>query len=576
MTRMELSRDTSETPPGAEPVAILLLERSAGSLALVSQALPGINVHALPIADTALAPDLISREKISVAFCDQDYADPVAGRFRQQLLRVHPTLAIVQVVAAGELNTVLDVFRQGVSDVLIAPLTPAEVCHAFARVQDRAWARRDARHLQLTARTALDELVLLKSISATTSSMADLDKLLARLTTLIQEALKVEIVSLMLADDEGNLRIQAAAGLPDKVLGQTRPPEEYGVAGQVFASGQAILVDDLETDGRFAPQTFSERYRTHSLLSVPVSCHDKTFGVLNVNNKENGETFAGSDLELLQSIAHQAALAIENFRLIHRVVQQNRELAQAHGELLSFHRDRARFVSSLSHELKTPLTSVLGFADLILEMFDQLDRASMKDYLSSIHTEALQLETLLSGMLRFFSIDTDTEQWHWESLDFKRLVTDVCQRFSVVMAEKELDFKLTIAEDLWHVWGAADKVALLLDALFDNTVRYNRVGGTLRITVENCRENGTDHVKFLMTSQGQGFPREEVKAFLLPNQGDDVDVNNSGIVGIGLATCRAILHKLHGWVFLEESDGEETVLGFVLPTHPKAIRKGVM
>lgn len=573
---MERNRESFEKPAGVEPVAILLLERSADSLDLVRQALPGIRVHVLPMADMALVPDLISREKISVVFCDQDYADPAAGRFRQQLLRVHPGLAIIQVVAAGEMNTVLEVFRQGVTDVLMAPLSPAEVCHAFARVQDRAWARRDARHLQLSARTALDELVLLQSISATTSSMVDLDKLLERLTGLIQKSLKVEIVSLMLADDDGRLRIQAAAGLPEGVLNQTRAPEDYGVAGQVFTSGQAILVDDLETDGRFAPQKFSERYRTRSLLSVPISCHDKIFGVLNVNNKENSETFAGSDLELLQSIAHQAALAIENFRLVHRIMQQSRELEQAHQELLSFHRDRARFVSSLSHELKTPLTSVLGFSDLILEMFDQLDDASMKDYLRSIHTEAMQLETLLSGMLRLFSIDSDTEQWFWESLDFKHLVTEACQRFEVVMAEKELDFELAVAEDVWHIWGAADKVALLLDALFDNTVRYNRVGGTLRITVENCRENGVDHVRLLMTSQGQGFPREEVKAFLLPNQGEEMDVNNSGLVGIGLATCRAILHKLHGRVFLEGSDGEETSLGFVLPTHPRSIRKGVM
>ncbi len=571
-----MQKDLFENPTELGPVAILLLEQSAGSLGLIQQALPGVSVHILPMADVSLAPDLVSRERVSVVFCDQSGLEPSSDDSRQQLLRVHPGLAIVQVVADGAVNAALEAFRQGARDVLVAPLVPEDICHAFARVQNREWAQRDARQLHMATRTVLDELVLLKSISATASSAVDLDKLLVRLTALIQESLKVEIVSLMLADEDGELQIRAATGLPDKVLYQRRSPEKYGVAGQVFTSGEAVLVDDMETDGRFVLQTFSDRYRTRSLLSVPVTCHGKILGVLNVNNKEDGETFAGSDLELLQSIAHQAALAIENFRLVNRIVQQGAELEQMHEELLAFHRDRARFVSSLSHELKTPLTSVIGFADLMLELYEQLDPVKRKDYLRSIHSEAMQLETLVSGMLRLFSIDSDTEQWSWESLDFSCLVNDACQRFAVVMAEKELAFELVLPEEPWPVWGAADKVALLLDALLDNTVRYNRFGGTLRIEVENCDNNGEERVRFLMTSQGPGFPEEEIKAFLLQETADSSQVRHSGIVGISLATCRAILHKLRGRVYFETLDKETTTLGFLLPTRPRRMRKDAM
>ena len=72
-----------------------------------------------------------------------------------------------------------------------------------------------------------------------------------------------------------------------------------------------------------------DRYQTLSLLSVPIRCRDRVIGVLNVNNKRSGETFTAEDRNLLLTIAHQAALAIENFKLVTHLQIQARELEQA-------------------------------------------------------------------------------------------------------------------------------------------------------------------------------------------------------------------------------------------------------
>ncbi len=557
----------NENHLSAETISLLLLEQQVGSLDIIRQSLPGIPAHSLPAAEIHRAPDLVSRNKIEVAFCDLVEVEPGCFGFQKQLQRVHPDLAIVMVVASEDVALALNAFRNGAADVLIQPVTSTEVCQVLGRLQDRARSRKNAVGLQKSAQRTLDELVLLKSISDTTRGVGDLESLFGRVTSLIREALQVEIVSLMMTDDEGNLQICAAAGLPANVVDEVRIPRAEGVAGQVLASGEAVLIDDLAADGRFVPKEYAGRYRTGSLLSVPIACHGRVLGVLNVNNKVNGETFVGSDLELLQTIAHQTSLAIENFKLVDRLRWQSEELQRIHSDLLTFHNDRNRFVCSLSHELKTPLTTILGFADLMVEQFDQLEPAKLREFLEKIHGDAIRLDELLSGMLRLFSIDSGNEGWHWEELDLTTCIEDSCQKFEVAMAEMDLDLEISLPDELLPVWGDRDKVGLLLDALLDNAVKYNRCGGTIRISAENSSEDGHPQVYLSIANQGQAFPAEYTEDFLQRDRGElNSPKKNAGIVGISLTICRAILHQMGGRVFLEATSEEGTSFGVLLPT----------
>lgn len=178
------------------------------------------------------------------------------------------------------------------------------------------------------------------------------------------------------------------------------------MAGFVLASGEPVLIDNLASDGRFQLSEKAGRYRSGSLLSVPIRTQERVIGVLNVNNKHDRDSFSAADQELLAMIAHQAALAIENLKLVGCLRKQSRELEQTHADLLHLHLDRTRFVCNLSHELKTPLTSILGFADLLVNFFDRIDPRELRDYLGRIHAESLHLERLLKGMLRLFAIDS--------------------------------------------------------------------------------------------------------------------------------------------------------------------------
>ena len=553
----------------AELDALLLIEQSPGNLDPIRAMMPELRQVVLPFDQSEAAPDLISRERVGVVFCDQADADPRGMLLVQQVHRVHPHLPILLVVAAGANAAALEAFRHGAADVLFHPLVSGEIGRAIERVRDLRASQLALARQQQRAVRSLDDLVLLRTIGATTSSEENLQRLLERVVEAIQAALKVEIVSLMMGNDSGYLEIRAVRGMEPAIAAKVKIAPGEGVAGFVFASGEPVLIDDLASDGRFPLRGGPGRYRSGSLLSVPIRTQERVLGVLNVNNKRDGASFAAADQELLTMIAHQTALAIENLKLVGRLREQSQELEQAHSDLLRLHHDRTRFVCSLSHELKTPLTSILGFSDLLVNFFERFANQEIREYIGRIHTESLHLDRLITGMLRLFAIDSESENWRWEAVPLRPCLEEVLNRHSLAAAELDLNVEVALADDLEPLWADRDKLVLLLDALIDNAVKFNRAAGGIHLRAENREANGRPYVYLAIANDGRTVQPEQADLiFQQYSQLGDLDTDKPGGVGIGLATCRAILRKLQGWIFLEPVNREGTCLGMLIPARP--------
>lgn len=552
---------------------LLLLETSPGNLAEARLAWPAAEVFTRSLAETQGVADLISREKIQIVLSDLPGIDSVALDTLSQIRRVHPQLPLIAILTEEDFSLGLSAFRTGVDDVLVHPLDKDVLLAANRNLQSRGQAEAQLAHAQQEAKRSLDDLILLKAIGETTRSTEDLQKLLDRVVDLIQSALDVDIVSLMLVDEEHVLSIRSACGLPDDVRHKVAIVPGEGVSGYVLEHGEAVLIDDLSADGRFPPRDGVVRYRTGSLLSVPIQYQQRILGVLNVNNKRNGEAFTGIDQELLQTIAHQTALAIENMKLVGHLHEKNAELEQAHRSLMKQHQDRTRFVCNLSHELKTPLTSVLGFSDLLLNFFDQIETPKLREYIASIYSEGKHLEHLLTGMLRLFSLDSGSEHWDWQVVSLQETFRCVLDNHAMAIQEMNLDLQVDFPEELIPVRADRDKLELLFDALVDNAVKFNRRDGRLSVSAGTLTLHGQPTLYLKITNQGKTVPRENAEdIFQEYSQLGEIDTGKPSGVGVGLATCRAILRQMQGEIFLEPIDEEGTSIGVLLPTgvHPEA------
>ena len=157
--------------------------------------------------------------------------------------------------------------------------------------------------------------------------------------------LDCEVVSVLLIESDSTMRMIAARGLPDEIVDNTRVRVSEGIAGVVAATGESLLVKDVESDPRFQRPNH-ERYYTSSCISVPLIFQGRVRGVINVNNKRNQEEFVQADLRMLEAIASHAAVALAS---AHRFEEMQ---DRAQRDSLTNLANHGWFWSSLETELK--------------------------------------------------------------------------------------------------------------------------------------------------------------------------------------------------------------------------------
>ncbi|MBU2528016.1 HD domain-containing protein [bacterium] len=169
------------------------------------------------------------------------------------------------------------------------------------------------------------------------------------------DIMNTHIGSLMLFDDKAmKLKIVAARGLPPKVIKTTSLKPGEGIAGKVFQSRRPIFCEDIEFDERFKRKS-RVKYSSKSFVAVPLKVKGRVVGVLNVNNRKTREPFTAEGMKILTLIADEAAMTIENRRLLRSIEKAYMDtiatLAKMLDERMPSTRGHSRRVAELSSEL---------------------------------------------------------------------------------------------------------------------------------------------------------------------------------------------------------------------------------
>ena len=187
------------------------------------------------------------------------------------------------------------------------------------------------------------------------SSIYNLEELLDLIMRESEAAVEAEASSIALYDALDNmLHIEFASGEADEGVKHLTLAMGQGVLGEVAATGKTLRVDDARRDPRFDSSIDQQTgFVTKSILATPILRRDELLGVLEVINKKDGPSFTEEDSLMLEVVASQAAVAIENARLLEQIVQS---------EQLSV---IGRMAASIIHDLKQPMGVIRGFAELL-------------------------------------------------------------------------------------------------------------------------------------------------------------------------------------------------------------------
>ena len=217
---------------------------------------------------------------------------------------------------------------------------------------------------------------------------------------------------------------------------------------------------------------------------------------------------------------------------------------------------RNTFLSSVSHDLRSPLAVVAGAASTLLEKDASLDRSARLELLHTIHEEADRLERIIRNVLNLTRLDSGAITVHKEWQPLEEIIGVVLNRFSDRLRERSLE--LEIPPDLPLIPFDTLLMEQVLSNLVENALRHTPAGTPLEIRVTPQKSA----VMIAIADRGPGIPGQEEEAiFKKFIRGTNTQMG----AGIGLAICRAIIEAHGGRIWAENRPGGGAIFTFVIP-----------
>ena len=378
----------------------------------------------------------------------------------------------------------------------------------------------------------LDQLRFLHQVLRLATTARTWDELLGTVVDGTRDALHADVSSLYLLDRDGAyLTLAATNGLDRYQIGRARVPFGEGVTGRVAATQRPLVVPDVKADPRFLwVRGIDQRRFVASMLSVPLSWHDQTVGVLNVQTEQTRD-FSPADADQLSAIADLLAGIVEKGR------QQSEAEARVEA-LKAIDEARSELIALVTHELRTPLAVVRAYTDLLAEEPPLVGRQSRdierRDTRAQWHRATLEqverLDRLVDSILASVRVVPE-DAAAVVPIDIEASVNEVLRSVRPLLANHHLDVRPTS-----RLQALADPPRLrqILEHLVENAVKYAPPATTISIDwslVEGVVQLG-------VSDEGPGIPEEWRERIFEPYARRDTHTARGS--GIGLYAAKRL------------------------------------
>lgn len=381
----------------------------------------------------------------------------------------------------------------------------------------------------------------LLEVSQQLVSTLELQSLLDSIVEAAKELTESEAASLLLHDSQTNhLYFEAATDdLIDRAR-RTAVPVETSIAGHVFSESEPLVVADALQDPRFFREVdVLNRFQTKSILGVPLRTKEKAFGVIEAVNKRDG-SFDEDDVRVLQTLAAQAAIAIENSRLF----------------------QQSDLIAEMVHELRTPLGALTAAAHLLQR--PDLPEEQRGKLSQTVYNEVERLNGMADDFLELARLESGRVRFTREPVHLGGLIGECIEIVRPQADEVGIELLRDVDPTLAPVPGDRNRLKQVFLNLLTNAIKYNHPGGEVEIRLQWDEDTVTIDV----IDKGKGIPAESKprifeRFYRVPDQEGHV-----GGTGLGLAIAKRIVEAHQGTITVESEPGEGSTFTVTLPASP--------
>jgi two-component system phosphate regulon sensor histidine kinase PhoR len=230
-------------------------------------------------------------------------------------------------------------------------------------------------------------------------------------------------------------------------------------------------------------------------------------------------------------------------------------------EIKRLERARRDFIANISHEFKTPLTAIQGFAETLLDGAVE-DRKNRGKFLEIIRDHALRLSRLTEDLLKLAKIEAGQLPYDARSVSISEIVSPCLDTARVKAKNKGLVLEVDLKDDLPELFGDLESFHGILENLLDNAVRYSSVGGTIRV---GAAVDGNEMV-ISVSDDGIGIPKaEQERIFERFYRVDAARSRESGGTGLGLSIVKHLVEAQGGRISVDSEVGRGSTFFVHLP-----------
>ncbi len=343
------------------------------------------------------------------------------------------------------------------------------------------------------------------------------------------------------------------------------------LSGRAAAQGQPVMVSDFrQWPGR--SDMFADS-AIHRALAVPLKLNQRVIGVLNIADDRSVGSFTADQIKLVSLFADQAAIAIENARLHdqvrqhaaeleQRVAERTRELTEANAQLTELDRLKDEFIARISHELRTPMTNIKIYGQLL----ETAGPDKVSAYVKTLRRETARLQQLIEDLLNVSQLGYDPEPLRLTPVDLNQLAVDlVTDRTELAHAR---GLTLTCAPDPSLPIFQSD-VKLIVQVLFHllaNAINYTPPAGQVTVSTARRADADGEWITFAVADTGPGIlPEERQHIFTRFYRGAAARDYKTAGTGLGLVFCKEFMERLHGRITVDSQPGQGATFVCWLP-----------
>jgi len=303
--------------------------------------------------------------------------------------------------------------------------------------------------------------------------------------------------------------------------------------GRAVLEGKTIHIPDVLDDPQYSFTQGQKVGGYRTALYVPLMREGAAIGVLAMARR-SVRPFTAQQIELVETFADQAVIAIENVRLFDEIQDKSRQLEEA-----SQH--KSQFLANMSHELRTPLNAILGYTDLMTDGAYGEPSEKMFGILKRLEANGKHLLGLINDVLDLSKIEAGQLELELSDYSVQDIAQTVRSTLEPLATDKKLAFKVELAPDLPPGHGDGRRLTQVLINLVGNAIKFTDAG---EVAIKAEANNGSFHVSVRDTGPGISSA-DQAKLFQEFQQADNAITRKKGGTGLGLAISKRII-EMHG------------------------------